>query len=97
MQKADFYSNGHADHADLADDINVNENEKFNDNENEDEKRVPQSALAPTGAQVPQSAWSLFIIQYSCSCVHYCDGKGTTKLQQLQRVFQRMLTMDVDV
>ena len=38
----------------------------------------------------------------SCSCVHYCDCKGTarlcrfasrrTKLQLLQRVFQRMLT-----
>jgi len=24
--------------------------------------------------------------------VHYCDCKGTTKLQLLQRVFQRMLT-----
>lgn len=29
MQKANFYSNGHADHADLADDINENVNEKF--------------------------------------------------------------------
>ena len=24
--------------------------------------------------------------------MHYCGGKGTTKLQRLQRVFQRMLT-----
>ncbi len=24
--------------------------------------------------------------------MHYCDCKGTTKLQLLQRVFQRMLT-----
>ena len=28
----------------------------------------------------------------SCSYVHYCACKGTTKLQLLQRVFQRMLT-----
>ena len=25
--------------------------------------------------------------------MHYCDCKGTTKLQLLQRVFQRMLTI----
>ena len=28
--------------------------------------------------------------------MHYCDCKGTTKLQLLQRVFQRMLTSEED-
>ena len=48
--------------------------------------------------------WYLYVVPISCrlSCVHYCDCKGTarlcrfasrrTKLQLLQRVFQRMLT-----
>ena len=27
--------------------------------------------------------------------MHYCDCKGTTKLQLLQRVFQRMLTLQL--
>ena len=29
--------------------------------------------------------------------MHYCDCKGTTKLQLLQRVFQRMLTKNLNI
>ena len=29
--------------------------------------------------------------------MHYCDCKGTTKLQLLQRVFLRMLTYSLDI
>ena len=43
MQKADFYSNGHADLADLADDINVNVNEKFTQKSQKSEKRSCRS------------------------------------------------------
>ena len=38
--------------------------------------------------QILLSSW----YNNSCSCVHNCGCKGTTKLQLLQRVFLRMLT-----